>query len=117
VPVPDVNDPRAAYEQIAEDLRRQVKDGRIKVGTRLPSQRELAEQYGVAVGTLRDALDILADEGVVSRGSTRGTFVLKMPGDADATPEYQRLTEQLAEVLDRLGALERHAFGKERESG
>lgn len=117
MPVPDVNDPRAAYEQIADDLRRQVKDGQIGVGTRLPSQRELAERYGVAVGTLRDALDVLAGEGVVSKGSTRGTFVLKMPGDNDATPEYQRLTEQLAEVLDRLDALERRAFGEGRDDG
>jgi len=112
-----VNDPRPAYEQIADDLRGQVKDGRIKVGTRLQSQRELAREYGVALGTLRDAVDRLADEGVVSRGSTRGTFVLKMPGDPDASPEYARVTETLAEVLDRLDALERRVHGKDPYDG
>jgi GntR family transcriptional regulator len=107
-----MNDPRAAYEQIADDLRRQVKDGQIQVGTRLPSQRELAERYEVATGTLRAALDVLADEGLISRGSTRGTFVLKMPGDADASPEYQRITEQIAELTDRLTAVEEELRGK-----
>jgi DNA-binding GntR family transcriptional regulator len=113
VPVPDVNDPRPAYEQIADDLRQQVKDGRIQVGTRLPSQRELSAGYGVAPGTLRSAFGVLADEGVISRGSTRGTFVLKMPGDPDASPEFERVTEQLAELADRIAALEERVLGKD----
>lgn len=104
--VPDVNDPRAAYEQIADDLRQQIKDGRIQVGTRLTPQRSLAEHYGVAPGTLRSALDVLTDEGVLSRGSTRGTFVLKMPGEPAASPEFQWLAEQFAELADRVTALE-----------
>ena len=115
MPVPDVNDPRAAYEQIADDLRRQVKDGLVRVGSRLPSQRELAERYGVAVGTLRAALDKLADEGVVSRSSTRGTFVLKTPGEPDASPEFRRVTEQIAELADRLTAVEEELRGKRGE--
>lgn len=101
-----MNDPRAAYEQIADDLRRQIKDGKIRVSSRLPSQRDLAERYEVAPGTLRQALDVLADEGVVSRGSTRGTFVLKMPGEPDVSPEFQRITEQIADLADRVAALE-----------
>jgi GntR family transcriptional regulator len=106
VTVPDMNDPRSAYEQIADDLRQQIMDGKIQVSSRLPSQRELAERYDVAPGTLRAALDKLADEGIVSRGSTRGTFVLKMPGEPNVSPEFQRITEQIADLADRVAALE-----------
>jgi DNA-binding GntR family transcriptional regulator len=113
--VPRVNDPRPAYEQIAEHLRGQVKTGQVKVGTRLPSQRELALLYRVAPGTLRQALDILAAEGIVSRGSTRGTFVLKMPGEPDPSPEYVRLTEQIGDLADRLTAVEKKLRGERGE--
>ena len=106
--MPDMHDQRPAYEQIADDLRQKIKAGQINVGARLKPQREMiAEEYAVAAGTLQRALDVLGNEGVISRGSTRGTFVLKVPGEPDVSPEYVRLTEQLGEISDRVAALER----------
>lgn len=109
MPVPDVNDPRPAFVQIADDLRGQIRDGRIEVGSRLASQRELAEEvYKVAPGTIQSALKELADDGIVSRGSTRGTFVLKMPGEKNASAAFEELvTGKLAEILNRLEAVEK----------
>lgn len=104
MPVPDNNDPRPAYVQIAEDLRAQIKAGRLRVGTKMPSQRRLAEQYDVAAMTLRKALDELTDEGVISAGSTRGTFILKEPGDPDPSP--REIVDMLTEVLDRMDRIE-----------
>jgi DNA-binding GntR family transcriptional regulator len=72
----------------------------------MPSQRELAERYGVAPETLRKALDVLVREGVVSAGSTRGTFVLKVPGEPEPSPEYQQLAAELHRLADRIDALE-----------
>lgn len=106
-PVPDVNNPHPAFAQIADDLRGKIKDGVIEVGKRLPSQRDLASQYGVAPGTIQQALGELAADGIVSRGSTRGTFVLKMPGEPNASPEFQMFTEQMAELADRVAFLEK----------
>jgi GntR family transcriptional regulator len=44
-------------------------------GTRAPSERELAEQFGVSRMTVRQAIDALVVEGVVERSRGRGTFV------------------------------------------
>ncbi len=106
MPVPDVNDPRPAYVQIADGLRDEIKNGRLPPPSRLPAQREMAERYGVAAETLRKALDVLAREGIVSAGSTRGTFVLKVPGEPEPSAEYQQLATELNRLADRLDALE-----------
>jgi DNA-binding GntR family transcriptional regulator len=115
VSVPDLNDPRPVYVQIADDLRAQIKSGRRKVGTRLPPQRELADLYKVAAGTLRSALDELVREGVLSAGSTRGTFVLKTPGEPEPSPEYRRILEHLDQMGEHIEDLERRM--SELESG
>jgi DNA-binding GntR family transcriptional regulator len=90
--------------QIADDLRAQIKDGRLRVGTKMPSQRKLAEQYQVASMTLRSALDELAGEGVITAGSTRGTFIVKMPGDPD--PTVREIMEMLTQLIDRIDRIE-----------
>ena len=89
--------------QIADDLRAQIKSGRLRVGTKMPSQRKLAEEYDVASMTLRNALDELTNEGVITAGSTRGTFIVKEPGDPDPTPrEIMGMLTQLIDRLDRI---------------
>ena len=77
MPVPDYADPRPAYMQIADDLRGQIEAGKYGPGDRLPSNRLMSEQYGVAAETLRQALDVLRGEGLIATQSTRGTFVLR----------------------------------------
>lgn len=108
--VPDFSDPRPAYLQIADDLRSQIKSGRLAPGSKLPSQRDLAEQYEVASGTLRAALDELAKDGIVSAQSTRGTFVLKVPGEPVTVEKLdERVTElkdEIAVLTERLGVLQ-----------
>lgn len=109
MPVPDDTDPRAAYVQIAEDLRAQIAAGELEPPARLPSQRELAEKYGVAQETLRRATDVLAREGLLSTRTTRGTFVLKKPGEPEPSPEFQALAGEIHRLAERVEALERSA--------
>lgn len=116
MPVLDDTDPRPAYVQIADDLRASIASGELAPPARLPSQRDLAERYGVAPETLRRAVDILAREGLVSAGSTRGTFILRTPEDAPDIPsELAELRERIEEVSgqaddgplrERVGAIE-----------
>jgi GntR family transcriptional regulator len=64
--------------QVAERIRRRILDGYLAEGVKLPSQRDLAQQEGVAIATLGRALDHLQVEGYITT-SRRGTFVANAP--------------------------------------
>ncbi|WP_308283442.1 GntR family transcriptional regulator [Pseudonocardia nigra] len=63
------------YEQIRKDLASAIRAGNYRPGEALPSQRELSASYGVTLMTLRQALRLLSDEGLVVQQPGRGTFV------------------------------------------
>lgn len=63
------------YEQIRMDLASAIRAGDYRPGEALPSQRELSASYGVTLMTLRQALRLLSDEGLVVQQPGRGTFV------------------------------------------
>ncbi|MFJ4921013.1 GntR family transcriptional regulator [Streptomyces sp. NPDC088725] len=62
---------QALYRKVAADLGRQIGEGRYGSGGRLPAEGELAEEYGVSRGTVRQAMALLRSEGLVA--SRRGT--------------------------------------------
>jgi GntR family transcriptional regulator len=63
------------HRQIHELVHQEIVAGRLAAGTRLPSEGELAEQWGVSLAPVRQALVDLAAEGYLDRGRGRGTFV------------------------------------------
>ena len=63
------------HRQIHELVHGEIVAGRLAPGTRLPSEGELAEQWGVSLAPVRQALVDLAAEGYLDRGRGRGTFV------------------------------------------
>ena len=70
-----------AYVQVADDLQRRIADGEISM--KLPSERSIAEEYGVAYTTVRHAMAVLRERGLIVTVHGRGTFV-KPPGNAQA---------------------------------
>ncbi len=64
------------YRQIEQHLRQRISNGEWPVGTRLPSQRKLAEQLGVNRSTITQALDELASWGMVEGNKGGGTRVV-----------------------------------------
>lgn len=66
---------RPKYEQIRDDLAMAIRRGVYRPGDALPSQRDLSASYGVTLMTLRQALQVLSDEGLVVQQPGRGTFV------------------------------------------
>ncbi|MGC9221914.1 MAG: phosphonate metabolism transcriptional regulator PhnF [Solirubrobacteraceae bacterium] len=64
-----------AYEQIAQRASALIESGRLRVGDRLPAERDLASWVGVSRMTARAALASLAHRGLVERDVGRGTFV------------------------------------------
>jgi GntR family transcriptional regulator len=62
-------------EEVRHQLRTELTDGTYKVGDKLPSELELAEQYAVSRATLREILSGLQRDGLVRRVHGVGTFV------------------------------------------
>ena len=58
------------YEQIARELREEIRSQKLRVGEPIPSEKALADRFDVAPGTMRQALNVLVDEGILS--SKRG---------------------------------------------
>ena len=67
--------PTFRYIQIAESLLDWIGKEKIKPGTRLPPERELSQSLGVNRATLRQALNILEEQGLIFRRQGQGTFV------------------------------------------
>jgi GntR family transcriptional regulator len=63
------------YDTIAADLTAKIRSGEYAPGTALPSQRDLSAVYDVTLATLRQALQVLERDGLVSQQAGRGTFV------------------------------------------
>jgi GntR family transcriptional regulator len=64
------------YAQLYAILKARITGGEWPVGHQLPSESELCELYDVSRITVRQALALLAQEGQISRGRGKGTFVL-----------------------------------------
>lgn len=65
------------YTQIHAQLREQIESGELESGVAVPSERELAEVYGVSRMTARQALNELRNDGLVYQERGIGTFVAK----------------------------------------
>lgn len=63
------------YAQLAAILRRRIQTGDLAPGRRIPSQMELEQQYGLARGTIKRAVALLKDEGLIERSPGLGMFV------------------------------------------
>jgi GntR family transcriptional regulator len=65
--------------QVAADIEADISAGRLAPDTRLPSEAELSEQYGVARITVRRAMQQLRDRGKVVTVHGRGSYVAPAP--------------------------------------
>jgi DNA-binding GntR family transcriptional regulator len=110
----DPDDSRPPYQQVADGLRSAIGDGTLKPGQPLPKQPELAEQYGVSVGTVKHALRVLREEALIVSRRGEGARVHSQPpaSAADVGAEldvHGLLTEvlnRLDEILQRLDSVE-----------
>lgn len=68
-------DPTPLYVQLANVLRAMIESGELQPRAPLPSESYLQQEHGVSRGTVRMAVAILRDEGLVVTIGGRGTFV------------------------------------------
>ncbi|MBV0892556.1 GntR family transcriptional regulator [Paracoccus sp. Z118] len=92
MPRPSGSLPR--FLQIAELLVRDIAAGRLTDGERLPPEREMAAQLGVAIGTLRKALAEVEDRGLLQRVQGSGNYVRAL---ADPRSIYAMFRLELVE--------------------
>lgn len=93
---------QTAYQKLAQTLRKQITTGKRLPGSRLPTEMELAGKHGVSRITVRHALQLLEEEGLILRRPKLGTFVNSQP---------QRLVPV---SIDYTGSLNLHAPEAER---
>ena len=80
-------EPRRLYRQVADQLRQLINAGEFPVGTRLPTERELADQLAISRPTVREALIALEVEGRVRIRVGSGIFVIAAPEAVTPTLE------------------------------
>jgi DNA-binding GntR family transcriptional regulator len=67
--------PTPLYTQLADVLREMIASGELEPRSPLPSESYLQQEHGIARGTVRMAIGVLRNEGLVVTISGRGTFV------------------------------------------
>ena len=95
--------PRKVSAIVAEQIVAAIKQNTYPVGSRLPSEFELAEQMGVSRPSIREALSALQSVGLIETKSGSGNYVLKMPS-SDEEQEAPHLIESEAGCLEVMEA-------------
>jgi GntR family transcriptional regulator len=116
---------RPLYEEIRVHLTEGIAEGRWKAGEAIPSEGELAAHFGVAIGTIRKAVDNLVAQGALVRRQGKGTYVTAHDGrrlmfhffhivGADGSKAYPEVRTVSFE-RGRAGAAEAAALGVARD--
>ena len=91
------------FEGVVAQLRELIRDGRLRPGQRLPSEREMAERFQVSRASVREAIRALELDGLVMIRSGAGTFVSEEGFDAAVDLLARRLLagrEALADIVE-----------------
>lgn len=91
-------DPRKLRQQIANAIAVSIRDGRYGLGQRLPSERDLAEDYKVSRPTIREAMIILEARGLVEARHGAGVYVTDAPRPEVSAPELEVSAFELVEA-------------------
>ena len=97
------------YDQIAEQLRRQILDGSLETGAALPSIRNLARDLRVSVITTKRAYEELEAEGLIDTVPGKGSFVAQAGPGLLREENLRSIEEHMLEIrrLARTCGLER----------
>lgn len=71
----DPLDPKPLYQQVADVIAARIKRGTLKPGDPIPSELSIQQEFGVARGTARRAVQELRDRGLVVTIPQRGSYV------------------------------------------
>ncbi|MDQ0111850.1 FadR/GntR family transcriptional regulator [Paenibacillus harenae] len=97
---------RNHYEEITEQIKCLIMDGKLKVGDKLPSTKTMSEQFGVGRSTTREALSALKAMGMIEIRQGGGCRVIRSAPAEVELPELQSLRMNRETVLELLEARE-----------
>ncbi|ORA39199.1 FadR/GntR family transcriptional regulator [Mycobacterium aquaticum] len=97
--------PVTQRSRIADDLLRAIRDGEYRVGAKLPSERQLAEQYSVSRPVIREALGMLSTLDVIEIQVGRGAFVTNADVSIERTQRFG-----LLDIIDTREVIEAGAL-------
>jgi DNA-binding transcriptional regulator YhcF (GntR family) len=83
----DPDDARPPYVQVVDALRRQIDEGGLPPGAKLPTHEQLASQFGVSIGTIKRALGELQGAGAIVSRQGQGAFVRTRRSLLDSVPQ------------------------------
>jgi GntR family transcriptional repressor for pyruvate dehydrogenase complex len=109
------------HEDVFNQIRQLIKDGRLRAGDQLPSERELSETFKVSRTSVREALRALESQGLVVSRTGTGNFVADLPVESLVGPLARLLIDEkkaLADVFEMRKLIEPHiaALAAERAS-
>lgn len=103
--------PPEKSHKFADVLAEQIADGTLVHGAWLPAERTLAEEHGMTRKTVRTAIDLLAERGLVERVAGSGAKVVGAPAvaaadESDVKSELAAIHDVLRQITARLDAIE-----------
>ena len=101
----------AAYRQLAGILRDRIRNGELRTGQRMPSEKDLHDEFGLARETVRRAMAVLRTEGLIDIRQGHGTFVAEIPERVDLAPGDTVTSAALVTVTRANGDVETYPAG------
>lgn len=87
------------YQQIYNYLIDEIKSGKYRDGSRIPSEKELAEKFGVSRITSKKALELMAEKGLIQRMQGKGSFVVEAADNIEPLLSGDLVAESRKESL------------------
>ncbi len=97
------------YKHVYEGIREKILNGEFQKDSKLPSEKELCIEYDVSAITVKKAMDLLVDEGLVRRVPGKGTYVIDHTAAEKVSPREEEVKE-----VEKYEKLESEARDKKR---
>ena len=95
------------YLQVKDIIQKQIVDGKYPPGANIPSESQLAEDFGTSISTIRQALSILVSEGKLVKKQGRGTFVSEQKVEITfftwigESPRGEEILQQIIDAFEK----------------
>ncbi|HWP57566.1 MAG TPA: FadR/GntR family transcriptional regulator [Candidatus Acidoferrales bacterium] len=99
------------YEEVVSQIHELIREGKLRAGDQLPSERELAETFKVSRTSVREAIRALESKGLVTTRTGMGTFIADLPIETLVQPLASLLIEEkdaLADIFELRKLVEPH---------